>query len=229
MAFKMKGSPMQRNFGVGSSPMKDKQPYDRTKKLTEQHNRPGEEEVMHNIAKHPANPLPPPGKKDWRKKDGPKMKSPLEQGNGPTLGPEVENIPETSGNVVLPETGKTYLKGEGQTIKTENSENVIAHNENRKNAMDLYNKGEISMDEMNNMISKTRYIPDEVEETTPEIDYSWDKKVKDKEKLRRSGIRGINFDFRKSRDVGKRGSRVGHRLFPRIRRTGYGKGITADW
>ena len=70
MAFKMKGSPLQRNFGIGSSPMKDKQPYDKSKKITEQHNRPGEEEWAHNIAKHPAKPRPPRGRKeDWKKKD----------------------------------------------------------------------------------------------------------------------------------------------------------------
>ena len=84
MAFKMKsGSPFQRNFGVGSSPMKDKQPYDKSKKITEQHNRPGEEEWAHNIAKHPAKPRPPRGRKeDWTRKEkmesGPKTKSPLE-------------------------------------------------------------------------------------------------------------------------------------------------------
>ena len=50
----------------------------------------------------------------------------------------------------------------------------------------------------------------------------------EKKKSKFSGIRGVNFDFRKTRSKGKRGSRIGHG-WPRIRRTGYGKGITADW
>ena len=64
------------------SPLENKQPYDKTKKITEQHNRPGEEEWAHNIAKHPApNPTIPREmkKKDWKKKSGPKMKSPAKQ------------------------------------------------------------------------------------------------------------------------------------------------------
>ena len=121
MAFKMKGSPMQRNFGINSpikhgtddwgfkhgheyhrgvtgqgetaegheedsgvkmkSPLEDKQPYDKSKSLTNQH---GGDVKDHNIAKHSAPTPTFPGKKeDWIKKDTEKspneMKSPLEQ------------------------------------------------------------------------------------------------------------------------------------------------------
>ena len=60
MAFKMKGSPMQRNFGVGSSPVKHTVTNPKTGTTSTEHPHPSEE------------------KEKWSKKDGPKMKSPLE-------------------------------------------------------------------------------------------------------------------------------------------------------
>ena len=150
-----------------------------------------------------------------------KMKgSPIKLGSIATksaLKQHVENVKEGSGTVSL--DGTDYHKGEGNTIIPYSEEAKAAHLTNVQRLSDL----DISADEMNTEMAKTRHLPNPnpVVDEEPTV-YPKNPKVEQKTRKRR---KGINIDFRKTRPRrggSTIGGRIGYKLIPRITRKGTG-------
>ena len=147
-----------------------------------------------------------------------KMKgSPIKLGSIATksaLKQHVENVKEGSGTVSL--DGTDYHKGEGLTIIPYSEEAKAAHDANIRRLSDM----DISADEMNTEMAKTRHLPNPnpVVDEEPTV-YPKNPKVEKTRKRRK----GINIDFRKTRPARHgSGGRIGYKLIPKISRKGTG-------
>ena len=150
-----------------------------------------------------------------------KMKgSPIKLGSIATksaLKQYVENVEEGQGLVSL--DGTDYLKAPGKKIIPYSEEAKAAHDANIRRLSKIEG---LSIDDYNAEVAKTRHLPN----PNPVVDEEptvYPKNPKDEKTRKRR--KGIQIDFRKTKDARKGlGGRIGYKLIPKITRGG--RGIT---